>query len=150
MGRRIGEAIRSGHRGNPGGTRDGLSGPGPARPEPAPSNASGPRKASGRPIKETVDVRAGGVTRRSRPGPRNRRAPYFIGEAEANDNLDLARRTASRVLPGNEDLGYSLIYSAAAYLIRDGRKLTEGAVLDEARRRGELVRRATRKEQEDE
>ena len=39
------------------------------------------------------------------------------------------------------DIGYQLLFSAAAYVIRDGRAPTESAVVEEARRRERFLER---------
>lgn len=77
------------------------------------------------------------------------RTPYYTGGAEPGSTA--AKRIAKPLDKQHPDLcGY--IFSAAAYLIRDGQRPTDGRVLEEARRRKQSVsqRRAEYKAQQKE
>jgi hypothetical protein len=69
--------------------------------------------------------------------------PYFSGDGRDASYRILARRSAQRLALRHPDLGYSILYSAASYVLRDKRSARDSAVLEEARRRKEHVLRAT-------
>jgi hypothetical protein len=63
------------------------------------------------------------------------RTPLFAGADTTPSHRQEARAKAHELLPAHPDLGYGLLFSAAAYLIRKGEPLRDSAVLAEARRR---------------
>lgn len=63
-------------------------------------------------------------------------AAYFTGGGDRDAiDVEAARAKARELAPAHRDLGDSVLFSAAAYLLRDGRLLRDSAVLAEARRR---------------
>lgn len=61
------------------------------------------------------------------------RTPQFSGTGEGE--REAAARIAERLMGAHRDLGYEVLWSAAAFLIRDGQSPTDSRVLEEARRR---------------
>lgn len=70
------------------------------------------------------------------------RTPFFTGSNQKATHRLEARRVAKAFALENPDVGYSLAFSAASFVLRDGRKPTTPAVLDEARRRYSMLQRA--------
>lgn len=68
--------------------------------------------------------------------------PYFSGVERDKSHREEARRIAKRLLGAHRELGHHLLFSAAAYLMRDGQPTRDSAVVAEARRRKAHVERA--------
>lgn len=65
-------------------------------------------------------------------------APTFTGSS-AGAEVAAARELARKLLPRHREIGLGLLFSAAAFVIRDGRAPEERVVVEEARRRGRRV-----------
>lgn len=64
---------------------------------------------------------------------------FFAGANDGPSFRTEARRSAIRLAPDHPDLGYHLLYSAAAFVLRDKRSPRDSAVIQEARRRKEML-----------
>ena len=62
-------------------------------------------------------------------------ASYFTGGNEGKGHRLAAQRIARGLARNHPTLGYSILFSAASYVLRDGRNPTDSVVLEEARRR---------------
>jgi hypothetical protein len=76
------------------------------------------------------------------------RTSLFTGADEEETHRKAAREVALRLAPSHSELGYSLIVSAAAYVIRDGRAPKDAPVLQEARRRQRWLEAVVRRRAE--
>lgn len=68
---------------------------------------------------------------------------YFIGGDERGVSCsEEARKVARRLVKANRQLGVTVLFSAASFLLRDGQQPRDSAVVAEARRRSAHVERA--------
>lgn len=70
------------------------------------------------------------------------RAAFFTGANGDGGEVAPARTIASKVAKSNPGLDYGLLFSAAAYLLRDGQPTNDGRVIAEAKRRGKMAAEA--------
>lgn len=71
------------------------------------------------------------------------RTSFFQGGGD-RDSIDVgkARAVASRLAPLHGDLSYNLLFSACAYVLRDGRAPKDSAAVAEARSRLRMAEQA--------
>lgn len=70
---------------------------------------------------------------------------FFTGANGDGAEVAPARQVASKLVSASNDAAgrdFGLLFSAAAYVIRDGREPTDGRVIEEAKRRLRLAEQA--------